>query len=357
MKYLILTTSMGHESIAKAIEQALSKDQNEVMLVKETFSEVTFQYQPIYQFFPRLNGKYYKIAKNELVIKLMENIYTKKKRAKITKIINDYKPDIVISTYFLYNFALSDIKNELKFKFINIVANPKTVHPLEFSPEADYNLVYDEETLKQAEGFEIPKEKLKEIGWFTQRQFFKIPNPKPSKNDKLTILISAGSLGTNNILKFLPTFFHYQKDFKYIFVAGKNRVLHNIFKNYKKLCSMTKRDEKDIIIIGYTEKMSELMHEADIVAGKAGPNLLFEAVASGKPFLALTYIPGQEDGNLDIIETKNLGWNALTPKKAQEILSKIAKNGELLGAKNESISKERDFLEKTGERLIALLEN
>jgi len=79
-------------------------------------------------------------------------------------------------------------------------------------------------------------------------------------------------------------------------------------------------------VIGFTTKMGKLMEEADIVAGKAGPNLLFEAVTCQKPFLALTYIPGQEDGNLDIIKNKNLGWVALTIEKADEILQEIKTN-------------------------------
>jgi len=35
---------------------------------------------------------------------------------------------------------------------------------------------------------------------------------------------------------------------------------------------------------------------------------LFDSVACQKPFVAITHIGGQEDGNIDLIKKKQLGW-------------------------------------------------
>jgi len=48
------------------------------------------------------------------------------------------------------------------------------------------------------------------------------------------------------------------------------------------------------------------MAQSDLVAGKAGPNILFEAVAAGKPFLTLTHVHGHESGNLEIIKESDV---------------------------------------------------
>jgi UDP-N-acetylglucosamine:LPS N-acetylglucosamine transferase len=50
--------------------------------------------------------------------------------------------------------------------------------------------------------------------------------------------------------------------------------------------------------------MAEVLSASDIVFGKAGPNFLFNVVACKKPFVAITHVGGQEDGNLDIIRKK-----------------------------------------------------
>ncbi len=354
MKCLILTTSMGHESIAESIKQILIKNGMGVKLIKEGFGEVTFQYQPIYQFFPSLHKKYYKFSQNKIILKVMENLYSKKKRNKVENIVKKYKPDVVISTYFLYNFVLEKLKRKYEFNFINIVANPRTLHPLEFSPEA-INLVYDKESIDKGASFGIPTKNIKEVGWFVKKDFFTRENQTNCEGNKKTILISAGSLGTTTIVKFLPTLFRYNNDFNYILVSGKNKVLYKIFNNYKNFRNLTKKDAEDVRVIGFTTKMGKLMEEADIVAGKAGPNLLFEAVTCQKPFLALTYIPGQEDGNLDIIKNKNLGWVALTIEKADEILQEIKTNRTELEEKKEGIKKESERIKKSGEKLTKII--
>ena len=66
------------------------------------------------------------------------------------------------------------------------------------------------------------------------------------------------------------------------------------------------------------------MAATDIVMGKAGPNVLFEAGVLGKPFIATTYIPGQEKGNLEFIERHGLGWVALKMEQQRELIRRLA---------------------------------
>jgi UDP-N-acetylglucosamine:LPS N-acetylglucosamine transferase len=354
MKCLILTTSMGHESIAEAIRETLQQEGYDVEVVKEDFAEVTLQYQPLYQFLPKVHGQYYKMGKKPLVVKTLKKLYKRKKRKKLEKIIKRYKPNTIISTYFFYNYALEEIKRTHNFIFFNIVANPWTTHPLEYAPNAELNLVYDNKAKEEALSYKMSCENIREVGWFTRKKFFQAKSA--SKNEIPTILISAGSLGTSQIAKFLPILFKCQQHFRYIFVAGKNRALYKLFKRYENLCDIILKKHPKNKIIGFTDQMPELMLEADIIAGKAGPNLLFEAVAAEKPFLALTYIPGQEDGNLSIIERKDLGWIALTSKKAKEILKKFAADPELMSSKDVNIKKEKERIGKSGEKLIKYIQ-
>lgn len=60
--------------------------------------------------------------------------------------------------------------------------------------------------------------------------------------------------------------------------------------------------------MGWIDNMAEVLAVADIVFGKAGPNFLFDTIAAGKPFVSITHIGGQEDGNIEIIKKKKLGW-------------------------------------------------
>ena len=54
--------------------------------------------------------------------------------------------------------------------------------------------------------------------------------------------------------------------------------------------------------------MAEVLTACDIVFGKAGPNFLMETVVRRKPFVAISHVAGCENGNLDLIRERGLGW-------------------------------------------------
>jgi UDP-N-acetylglucosamine:LPS N-acetylglucosamine transferase len=83
-------------------------------------------------------------------------------------------------------------------------------------------------------------------------------------------------------------------------------------------------------IYGHVENMASLMHACDLTVGKAGPNIIFESCAAGKPFLATYHIKGQEDGNLDFIRSTQIGFVEENPKKAAELIKEILKNPKFL---------------------------
>ncbi len=68
------------------------------------------------------------------------------------------------------------------------------------------------------------------------------------------------------------------------------------------------------------------MAAADIIMGKVGPNILFESVMLGKPFIATTFIPGQEQENLAFIQRHGLGWVAIQPEEQRTLLAKLIHN-------------------------------
>ena len=350
-KALIFTTSMGHKSIASACSQMLKQNNWQTKIFFSTFAETSFHYYPIYKFFPALNKPYFEITKNHDLPDLFEKIFSKRKIKKIKKIINEYQPNLIISTYFLYNPAISQIKKNANFSFINIVSNPRTFHPSELSFSAEKNLVYDQIAVKNSQKDGLVKKNIDSIGWLVRKRFYQ---KHEKKLKKLTILVSAGSLGTYNVIRFLPVFFQIKQPINLLLVAGKNKVLFSIFKNFKRLCRLFGQQIK-IEAYSFTKKMPDLIAKADLVAGKAGPNLIFESVAAGKPFIALSYIPGQEDGNLEIIKQKSLGWVTIEPAAFRKLINQLVKNQGLILEKTKTVLKEKQKNQKANTKLIKIV--
>jgi len=74
-----------------------------------------------------------------------------------------------------------------------------------------------------------------------------------------------------------------------------------------------------------------------VIMGKAGPNALFEAVMLNKPFIATSFIPGQERDNLSFIQRYGLGWIALQAEEQRALLSRLICQPDELRAMSGSI--------------------
>ncbi len=351
---LIFTTGMGHRSIAEAVREAFESSKWEVKLVSFEW-ETTLQYYPAYKMFPVLNKAAFELTKNDNFEKFFRKVFRKRKLNKLEDIIRKFKPDLVISTYFLYNPPVGQLKEKYAFKLFNYVCNPRTFHPLELSAEADLNLVYDQKAKERAVELGVAAGKVKSVGWLVRSRFYEVKSsgaPRP-----FTLTVSAGSLGAQKIVKFLPIFERLNRSIRLNLISGSSKVLFNIFKSYKRLNKAIDdfiQSENEVNVYGFTDKIHELVADSDLVAGKAGPNLLFESVAAGKPFLALFHIPGQEDGNLEIIEKKGLGWVAEEPQRARELLNYILETGNTLQEKSPFVEKESLYNQQAAKRLIDL---
>ncbi|MBO0781548.1 MAG: hypothetical protein J2P37_22230, partial [Ktedonobacteraceae bacterium] len=83
------------------------------------------------------------------------------------------------------------------------------------------------------------------------------------------------------------------------------------------------------------------MAAADVVMGKAGPNMLFESVTLGRPFIATAYIPGQEHANLEFIRRHGLGWVALTAEQQMALLTRLLAERAELASMDASVEEYR----------------
>ena len=63
--------------------------------------------------------------------------------------------------------------------------------------------------------------------------------------------------------------------------------------------------------------MPTMMVGADVLVTKAGPGTITEAVNAGLPILLYSFVPGQEEGNVDFVVDNDLG--AYTPKSQDMI--------------------------------------
>lgn len=323
-KILVLTDHMpwGHRSIAKAIFNYLKvneKENNFEVHYAEIKARTGFSndiYALLSRFIPRSNRLAYRIGMNKVTRDLIKEISVINLPA-IKKEVEKCEPDLIISAYFIHSHSLVKWreKSNKDFKLWNIVADPWSIHPISLIKKVDLNLVYDEVGINEADKFNLDKNKVWKTGWWVRPEMYKENDKKMAreklgfKDNRSIIFIGGGSLGTSALSKLLPMMLTIKKKVGFIINTGTDKFSYNLVEQFKKVLKGLKKD--DLIVIknfGWIDNMAEVLSACDIVFGKAGPNFLFDVVAIGKPFVAITHIGGQEDGNIDLIRKKKLGW-------------------------------------------------
>src|SRR5262249_8409938 len=154
----------------------------------------------------------------------------------------------------------------------------------------------------------FPPEHVHQIGWPVRGQFYRVQPEQRAIlleqmgfNDQcFTVFLQGGGEGAAQFGQTVERVLSIPR-IQVILAAGTNQTLLTRFKN---------RERSNILVLPFTKEIAPYMAAADVIMGKAGPNMLFESVTLGKPFIATAYIPGQEEPNLEFIRHHKLGWVA-----------------------------------------------
>lgn len=128
--------------------------------------------------------------------------------------------------------------------------------------------------------------------------------------DLTTILIMGGGQGLGPIKTIVKSLEKVKDDFQEIVVTGTNKKL------YRSLKRKIKKYRKKITLLGYTDKIRELMNICDIIITKPGGITTAEALAKKIPMLIVKPLPGQEVNNTEYLVKQEA---AIKIKKAKEI--------------------------------------
>merc|ERR1712150_130952 len=62
-----------------------------------------------------------------------------------------------------------------------------------------------------------------------------------------------------------------------------------------------KTGEVKVVGLGFINNMADYMTAADVLVSKAGPGTIAEAASVGLPIMLTSFLPGQEEGNVDFV--------------------------------------------------------
>jgi UDP-N-acetylglucosamine:LPS N-acetylglucosamine transferase len=273
---------------------------------------------------------------------------------RLVALLDDYQPALVLSTSAILTEVARRASARLRRPalFAMLFADANRLHASWLTARSSAaTLAPTRETYQEALDAGFTPARLHLTGWPVRLQFY-----QASSYDRAAVLtqlqldparftafIQGGGEGTANILRTVQSGLA-AGTAQVILAAGTNRALQEQFSNVP-----------GVRTIGFTHQIAPMMAAADVVLGKAGPNMLFESVMLGKPFIATTYIPGQETANLELIERYGLGWVALKVREQRALLAALAEAPGKLAAMAESVQRYRSWNSLAAEAIEPLL--
>jgi processive 1,2-diacylglycerol beta-glucosyltransferase len=238
----------------------------------------------------------------------------------LATLIEDFKPTAVVSTYPLYPYFLARIsaKSGKHLPNFTVVTDSIEINAAWLRAPSDWWMVTDSVTKAAMIARGLPSGKLIDTGFPVHPMFSKLPP-----------VDAADSCDPFRVLYF-PTA-------KLPFVRRHSRALLDsspsvrltivLGRNVRRLYSRAK-EIKDaypgrVRLIGWTRKVPLLLTSHHLVVGKAGGATVHEAIAARCPMLIHHLVPGQEEGNLRLLEAIGGGGLADTPEALSRQLADL----------------------------------
>jgi len=332
-KILILSAHMGHGhmSAAKSVKQAIEHlyDHNyEVEIVdlmellgrsinrvsQKTYDSLSRRAPIICEFILETWDKQWRM-------KLLNRLNYALVLRKVKKFINEKKPDLVVSTFPVWDYLMrrSLKKYNPSVKFISIITDSIFIHNAWIIGNSDEQIVPNEDTSESIKELGVDAKKIRVLGFPVSLDFLK---PGDSK-----AFLKGQNLNPDQFtILFLPTA---QKPRRNI------QIMEDLIKNFKNanIIVITGRDQKikekieeyslyeNVKVTGWTDKMPQFIQAADIVLTKAGGATVMECIAAEKPMVITSTIARHERGNAELVKRCKLG--IVEPKRKKNIVKSI----------------------------------
>lgn len=236
-------------------------------------------------------------------------------------IVRTYRPDVILSTYPLYQAPLRAVMtvSRLPIPLLVAVTDLVTVHRIWFSSSVDMLLVPTDVVHDLALNYGLTPEQVQVTGIPVNPEVVReTRSPRELRQvlglhpDMITAL-AVGSRRVDRLLDTLDVLNHFGRPLQLVVAAGKDEKL------FRELEAV--EWHVPVKLYQYSENVPMLMKASDFIVCKAGGLIVTEALACAKPLLLIDAIPGQETGNADYVVQNGAGDLAREPVEVLETIS------------------------------------
>lgn len=218
-------------------------------------------------------------------------------KRRMRKLYQKYQPDLIVFTHPFPCCAAGYLKaNGQLAKPLAAVITDFSFHQMWLHSAIDSYFVANNEIKEELVHNGIAANCIHVTGIPIAAKFAEAINPVLRRIPEIpTILIMGGGLGLGAVEEAVINLLQAERQLKIIVLTGKNNNL------LKKILDLRPDNFHQVIGIGYTERVHEIMSTATFLITKPGGLTCSEALAMNLPMLLLKPLPGQEEENADYL--------------------------------------------------------
>jgi 1,2-diacylglycerol 3-beta-galactosyltransferase len=282
-------------------------------------------YSPLIQRSRATWGAIYHAANTRPSFAAIRAVFGRPVRNVILDLVRRHDPDLVVSVHPLLNHVAWQAmhRSGRRRALMTVVTDLVEFHRGWCFPRADLVVVPTEAAQLACLKRRVPGERIHLLGLPVDLRF-RPPAPGEKEalrrrfglaEDRFTILVSGGGEGSGRLLQQVRALSWEPRDWQVIAVCGRNEKLRRRL-NRLRFATPT-------LVLGFVEYMPDLLRTSDVAVGKAGPGAIGEALATGVPMIATSYLPGQETENVTFITSSGIGVYAPRAEQLPAVMSEL----------------------------------
>jgi processive 1,2-diacylglycerol beta-glucosyltransferase len=330
-RILIITAAFGegHNSAARNLALALGNMGAEtrvadpcLLSAPQSTAVAQWGYRLVTTHFPKIWKKIYD-GTDKCDFSRPDLPFMRQPESYLTGLLEEYKPDAVVSTYPLYPYFLERHFAETgnRIPVFTVVTDSIEINASWLRAPTDWFLVTDQTTLGAMRDWGIPGEKIISTGFPVNPAFSELKPVDPGDPCKPFRILYFATAKKPYIRRHGRALLDSSPDVHLTIVMGKNfRLLQSRARELKAAYPGRVR------LLGWTKKVPQLVTSHHMVVGKAGGATVHEAIAARCPMLIHHLVPGQEEGNLQLLQQLGAGDLAEDPKDLSASVSAMLAN-------------------------------
>jgi processive 1,2-diacylglycerol beta-glucosyltransferase len=322
----------GHWQAASALRHSFEKQGiAEVRLIDllaeahPVINEVTrYVYNKSYNVLPQVYGWVYEATKGMKSDSMFANWLHSFGSLTLQKLVEREQPDAIVHTFPILVLPFVTQRMGRKIPMFNVVTD-FDLHHRWVHPDVDKYYVATEDLSEQLRGLGVAAERIQatgiptrtslsanEVRASTAYSYGLVPN-------KPIVLVMAAANATQADTGELCRKLTDRSKVQVAIVCGRNRLLEGALTEYFEFNS-------DVSVLGYVDRMDELMAISSCIITKPGGLTLSEAINSLLPIFLYRPVPGQERNNARYLESKGAAFIGYSSDQLIAAIDEILNN-------------------------------